>query len=78
MGQSQLEREVPPVIDDDVAFAGMVEMGDSGRTFVFVVEQVEVDRDAGVQPVERTDYALGIVGIVVRSAIAALLIGVEL
>ena len=59
-------------MNDDVALAGMVQMGEGGLALVFVVEQVEVDREAVVQPVEDADHAPGIVGAVVREAVAVL------
>ena len=72
VGQRHREREVAPVVNDDVALAGMVQMGEGGLALVFVVEQVEVDREAVVQPVEDADHAPGIVGAVVREAVAVL------
>ena len=71
VGQGHRKGETASVVDDDVAFGGMVEMGECSRAFVFVAEQVEVDRDVVVEPVHGADHALGIVG-AVRDAVAEL------
>ena len=71
VGESHREREIAAVVDDDVAFGGMVEMGECSRAFVFMAEQVEVDRDPVVEPVHGADHTLGVVG-AVGDAVAAL------
>ncbi len=68
MEQGHREGPVSPVVDDDIAFGGMVEMGEGGRAFILVAEEVDVYGHAAVQPIEGADHALAVVGTVVRGA----------
>ena len=68
--KSHRERVIAAVADEDVAFAGVAEMGQGGLPLVLVAEQVEVDRDPVIEPAEDADHALGIVG-AGRGAVAA-------
>ena len=64
------EADVAAVVDDDVAFGGMVELGERGLALVAVADEVEVNRDAVVEAVEGADQALRVVG-AVGDAVAA-------
>ena len=70
VGERHGEGEIAAVVDDDVAFGGMIEMGACSHALVFMVEQVEVDRDLVIEPVHGADHALGVVG-TLRDAVAA-------
>ncbi len=67
MSEGHGEGVVAPVVDDDIAFGSMVEVHEGGCPLVLVVEQVEVDRDAVIEPVECADHALGVVGAVAHT-----------
>ena len=62
VGVQQGEGVVAAVIDDDVAGGEGVEMQPGGTALVSVGVQAEVDRQAGVQPVQATEQALRVVG----------------
>ena len=62
VGVQQGEGVVAAVIDDDVAGGEGVEMQPGGTALVRVGVQAEVDRQAGVQPVQATEQALRVVG----------------
>ena len=70
VGQRHREGPIAPVVHDDVALGGVVQVRERGLALVLVVEQVEVDRDAVAQPVEDADHALGVVGAVAHAEAA--------
>ena len=61
VGVQQGEGVVAAVIDDDVAGGEGVEMQPGGTALVSVGVQAEVDRQAGVQPVQAAEQALRVV-----------------
>ena len=51
VGGEHVEGKAAPVIDDDIALAHMLKMGERSPALVVMGEQVKIDRNAGGQPV---------------------------
>ena len=70
MGPEKFEAVVAAIVDDQVGSAQSVEMEQGGGALVAVREEVEIDRDAGLQPEQATEQALGVVGLRAGRAVA--------
>ena len=72
MSPEQFEGVVAAIVDDEVGGGQGFQMGEGSGALVAVGEEVEIDREAGLQPEQAAEQASGVVGLRAGGAVIGL------